>query len=391
MKTPHMKASVRGDRQSGFTMVELMVAVLVGLVATVIMFQVFAVSEGQKRTTTGAGDAQQSGLVSLYQMERDIRMAGYGINLPSLIGCTTNGFNEKGGGAFTLPLAPVTITNGAAGASDSITVMYGSSDRLGTPERLRNAVNTASDPYVVNNRYGFAPGDVVVLAEVGKPCTMAQVSAVPGTTDILHASASYVDSAGQAQTTKFNGTPPAFPGYGAWIRATNGGGRLFNLGSDPTLTTYAVVGNTLVARDATNAASSVVIADGIVQMQAQYGYDSNGDGRLNPVTVNTTLIPTGGDQWSDALPAGGLTALQWSRIVAIRLAIVARSMTPERKDATNNCVTTTAGPRWFARDPSTPYRIDVSGSDMDWGCYRYRVFEVTIPIRNVAWYPGDTF
>ena len=377
-------------RQSGFTMVELMVGVLVGLVATVVMFQVFAVSEGQKRTTTGAGDAQQNGLVSLFQMERDIRMSGYGLNLPALMGCNTYGRHESAG-AFNLPLAPVTITNGAGGAPDSVTIIYGSSDVLSTPERLRNPLGTAAQVYTLNNRYGFTPGDVVVVGEQGKTCVVAQVSALTGTTDVAHTpGGSYLDSSGDTQTTKYNGTPSVFPGYIAWVRATNMGGRILNLGKTPTFVRYAVQNNALVAFDpSAPALDPVVIVDGVVQMQAQYGYDGNGDGRITTPTNVSVLNPAGADQWADTLPAG-FAGVNWSRIVAVRLAIVARSLTPEKRNAANVCATTTVGPRWFARDPATAYNIDVSASDANWGCYRYRVFEVTVPIRNVAWFPGDS-
>jgi type IV pilus assembly protein PilW len=376
--------------QSGFTMVELMVGVLVGLVATVVMFQVFAVSEGQKRTTTGAGDAQQSGLVSLFQMERDIRMAGYGLNLPAMLGCTTYGWNETAGGGFNLPLAPVIINNGVAGAADTITVIYGNSDMIGAPERLRNPVTTSAGIYQLNNRYGYNVGDVVVLAEVGKTCTMAQVSALAGTADLQHTSGGYVDSQGQPQVTKYNGVPGAFPGYAAWIRATNMGGRIFNLGNAPTLVTYSIRNNTLVSVDATAPASTpVVVADNIVQMQAQYGYDGDGNGRITAPSNVAVLNPLGVDQWADSLPAGA-GAVNWTRITSIRLAIVARSVTPEKRNAAGNCVTSMNGPRWYARDAATPYYIDVSGTGTDWGCFRYRVFEVTIPIRNVAWYPFES-
>ena len=50
------------SRESGFTIVELMVGMLIGLISIVVMFQIFAVSEGQRRTTSGAGDAQQNGV-----------------------------------------------------------------------------------------------------------------------------------------------------------------------------------------------------------------------------------------------------------------------------------------------------------------------------------------
>ena len=76
----------------GFTLVEVMVGVMIGLIATVVIFQVFAVSESQKRTTTGGSDAQQNGGFSLFQVERDIRMAGYGLNHMALLGCQINGW-----------------------------------------------------------------------------------------------------------------------------------------------------------------------------------------------------------------------------------------------------------------------------------------------------------
>jgi type IV pilus assembly protein PilW len=108
-----------------------------------------------------------------------------------------------------------------------------------------------------------------------------------------------------------------------------------------------------------------VISDGIVQFQVQYAVDSNGDGVV--------------DSWADSIagPAVG--------VIGIRFAIVARSATPERPDpATGVCATTTAAPRWVA----TNRTIDVSG-DPDWKCYRYRVFEQTVPARNLLWMPDE--
>ena len=389
MKNLPKAVAVPMRRQSGFTLVEMMVGVLIGLIATVIMFQIFAVSEGQKRTTTGAGDAQQSGLISLFQMERDIRMAGNGLNLPTLLGCVTNGFNTVGGGAFTLPLVPVNIVNGAGTASDTVTVIYGSSDTMASPERLRNAITTSAQSYILNNRYGFKPGDVLVVGELGKSCVISQVSALPGSAEVAHLPGSYVDSQGAPQPLKFNGGAVTFPGYGAWVQATNGGGRIFNLGDQPTFVRYAVVGSELHAIDVTAPTNFAVVADGIVQMQAQYGYDGNGDGKLTAPSTVGTLNPAGADQWADAVPVG-MTAENWSRITAVRLAVVSRSVTPEKPNASGICDISTNGPRWYARDPVTPYYIDVSASGANWGCYRYRVFEVTIPIRNIGWFPDET-
>ena len=65
---------------AGFTLVETMVALVIGLLATFIVMQVFAISEGQKRTIMGGADAQSDAAVVLYLIERDLRQAGYGLS-----------------------------------------------------------------------------------------------------------------------------------------------------------------------------------------------------------------------------------------------------------------------------------------------------------------------
>ncbi len=64
----------------GFSMVEIMVGMVIAMLGTIIIFQVFAVSEGIKRTTTNGGDAQQNGAVVLLALERSLKEAGYGYN-----------------------------------------------------------------------------------------------------------------------------------------------------------------------------------------------------------------------------------------------------------------------------------------------------------------------
>src|SRR5258705_78751 len=59
-------------RQAGMSMVELMVAMAIALIGTIIIFQVFEVSEGIRRTTTSGGDAAQNGAIGLYVIENDL-------------------------------------------------------------------------------------------------------------------------------------------------------------------------------------------------------------------------------------------------------------------------------------------------------------------------------
>ncbi|HVK95151.1 MAG TPA: prepilin-type N-terminal cleavage/methylation domain-containing protein, partial [Noviherbaspirillum sp.] len=62
--------------RTGFSLIEIMVGLAMGMVSMVVIMQVFSVFEGGKRTTTGGADAQSNGAISLYMIERDVRMAG---------------------------------------------------------------------------------------------------------------------------------------------------------------------------------------------------------------------------------------------------------------------------------------------------------------------------
>src|SRR6185503_19844966 len=82
------------SRQAGMSMVELMVAMAIALIGTIIIFQVFEVSEGIRRTTTSGGDAQQNGQIGLYAMEADLRNAGMGFNDTQYAGCNASAYDS---------------------------------------------------------------------------------------------------------------------------------------------------------------------------------------------------------------------------------------------------------------------------------------------------------
>ncbi len=73
--------------QAGFSLVELMVGLTVGLIVILVVTQTLAIFEGQKRTTASGADAQQSGLLGLFSIEQDVRMAGAGFNSIPTFSC----------------------------------------------------------------------------------------------------------------------------------------------------------------------------------------------------------------------------------------------------------------------------------------------------------------
>jgi type IV pilus assembly protein PilW len=392
MNRIHSVTSHGPRRARGFTIIELMVGMLVGLLATVVMFQVFAVSEGQKRTTTGAGDAQQNGVGSVFVIERDARMAGFGLSYTPMFGCTVGAWNA--GTAFTFPLAPYVIADGTAGTPDSLTIAYGDTRAFASPVKLGANMADPGAVIKVYNRFGLSLGDLFIVASTTDfVCTLYQVQDRPGTDGIDHKSGGFVDAAGVARVTTYNqtGGNPGAMAYPKWDLAKRRGGRIINLGQSPTVVRYSLVGNQLLATNVlVPGEKPIVVSDGVVQFQVQYGYDGNADGLMDPTATSTTVVTGGADQWADSLPATPTNAM-WTNIVGVRFAVVTRSVTPEKPDpATGVCATTVAPPKWIAAGPAPDGRdIDVS-ADPDWKCYRYRVFEITVPARNLAWTPNES-
>lgn len=345
-------------RMRGFSLVELLVAMVIALIGTVIIFQVFEVSEGIKRTSTSGGDAQQFGALALFNLERDLRMAGYGINNPTMLGCTVHGYDTQPA-AHDLPaftMAPVIINAAAptvattAGTPDSVTLMYGDSALVSTPPKIIQNMVNASSVFKINNRFGFVVNDVVLAAEPGVDCSIAQVSSLP-----LGADANNIEHS----TGRFNK-----PGGLGIAYTTNG--VLFNLGPDPVRRTYSINNGRLVMSSTFGDTTAMPIADNIVSLKVQYGKDTNGNGDV--------------DTWESTM-AVAPSATDWSRILVMRLALVARSAQPEIASSGvkgDPCDTTTVAPAWSGGSFNL-------AADASWQCYRYRVFETTVPLRNLFW------
>lgn len=350
--------------KNGFSLVEVMVGMVIGLIGVLVIFQVYSIYEGQKRTTTSGSDAQQNGMVALYTMEQDIRQAGYGISNSSALGCTTTAWIN--GASTTLPpLTPVALTQNANG-NDSITLMYGNSATTPAPARLVQAAINQTDDFKIENPVAYNPGDLVIAFESGKTCALSQIDAITP--------AGCVGSACNLQhlaSPQYPYNPVAgqsiFPAGGYTTNA-----QLLNLGS-MTLLTYGI--NTATSRLTQTSGltgTTSEIADNIVNLRAQYGWDSNNNGVVEPAEyVDANTFPN---------PA---TAAQWAQVLSIRIALLARGSLREKTNAQAGyaCTVTTTvpGPAWAA----FTMRNDADGTA--WQCYRYKSYETVVPLRNIIW------
>ena len=309
-------------RARGFTLTEIMVAMVIALVGVIVIFQVFAVSEGTKRTTVSGGDAQQAGALALFTVERDLRQAGYGVNLPVDLGCAVYiNDSSRTPPNFQIPFVPVQIISNPANTPDTIIVFYGNSALMTHPPKIvANQVTSNAEVISVENRYGFLAGDRLVLADAGPKCMFAQISMLPitPTSDIQHNPGSYTDiSTGASVATRYN---PSGGIAGAGTFTTSG--RVYNLGQSPVRNQYTVTNNQLNVIAIDNFGTPPAIADNIVQFKAQYGKDTNNDGIVDTWDTVTPAIGS---------PLGpGADTAAWKQIIAIRLALVARSTLPAK-------------------------------------------------------------
>jgi type IV pilus assembly protein PilW len=329
--------------QTGFTLVEIMVGLAIGMLATLVIMQVFSVFESQKRVTTGTADAQTNGGIALYNIGRELQMAGYPL-MPmtdSPLECTT--LTADGAAANISALSPVTITDGT---SDTITLRYGSSVSGGIPTTITAMGAPTANDVTVDNNFGCQAGDITLITN-GSTCAISSASAVSGTTTVTLADTT-------AAATSAN-----LACLGDWGAIT-----------------YAATNGELTR-------NGVPTVAGIVNLQAQYGISATAASNQITSWVNANNGNADGIDW--AAP----TAADRNRIKAVRIAVVARNPKTEGANVTTACNSATAatptGLCAWAGNASSPAPTVNLTADANWQRYRYRVFETIIPLRNMIW------
>ncbi len=363
----------------GVTLIELMVGLAVGLGILLAVFQIYGTWDGRQRTGSAKNDAQMVGTLAAVSLEHDLRQAAHGFGPASSptelkTGCLVNAFF---GAAFTFTMMPVEIANGAAGAPDQLNVLYGSSGQRSTREFV---VGSTATTKTLVNRSGFVAGDRVILSNsvVANSCHLVEITAA--TTAVVgdprsfwHATGAYqsaYDTVGVFTTATLNDAA----GTGA-----NEFDQAFNLGPAPQANSWTIGGASPLRpvlqrtnRLPTNGVASVAVgvAEGIVNLQAQYGYDGDGNGQI------------AANEWLNAAPA----VPDWSRLLAVRYGLLARSRNYEALPFRAPNPSWAGGQFVMADISNAPGGADSNplGAN-NWRAYRHVVYEGVIPMRNVLW------
>ncbi|WP_156455086.1 PilW family protein [Janthinobacterium sp. B9-8] len=375
----------------GFGLIEIMVAIVISLLASLAIYQTFSTSEGFRRSTLGSGNAQSSGGIAIMQIQKDLERSGYGIGSSRALNCNVVSQNAN---YTNFPLVPVRITT-VAGGSDQISLMYSTSPAGGMPALFgEGTTHTNNDNQFVNILLAsqFQTGDLVVVwPDPGKQaqtaCPLFQITCTSA--DCVGAG---TPAAGKdfllrhTANALWNGTAVNQPFPASLPMNTT---RLFNFGT-MVRRTYCVylagnpnqcnqVGNktdgSLLSMDApkdkaVDESSWTNTTENVIQLKAQYGLDTNTDGDNIPNNVSS---------WTNTTPAN----LQgWQRLIAIRYAVLVRGNYPEKPKRDGSCNATAADAKftWAGGDFNQP--TNAQPSDTSWQCYRYSVHETVVPLRN---------
>jgi type IV pilus assembly protein PilW len=352
------------------SLVEVLVAMAIGLIGMLVITQAYIATDQFNRSTLGENGAQTNGSIALYTIGRDVRMAGYGMSKPAALGCgkinwyyQPNYSANLGGSLPDITLAPVFITV-TPGQPDQITTMYGTSDIV-LPGTLTATMPSSSSELDVDGTLGFAQQDLVLMVSATAPvtCTMEQITHIqPTAAKIQH---------NPGVTAPYN--PPGaglFPAY-------KKNDMLFNLGN-PKVRTYSVVNGALRVTDALLSAGGAApydVAEGVVDLRAEYGKDNG----VNNGTVSNTIYTANDgivDSYDNVTPASGT---EWQQVLSVRMAVLARIGVYEKPTA-GVCTATTVAPTWSGGSFTLPEGLP--------SCYRYRVFQTVVPLRNMIWHPA---
>ncbi|MEO8311455.1 MAG: PilW family protein [Caldimonas sp.] len=378
-------ASSPRRRASGLSLVEILVGVAIGLIGIVAIFQAVAVWSKHTQTTSAGGDAQVAGTLALFNIERDLKQAGHGFAkaVSPVLGCNVAATDNAPLRNFNFGLRPVAIAASAGGAPDTISVLYGDSSFYGAEGSFTDSSATTKK---LRRRAGFKAGDLAVVAvnaaaSAGTAtCQLIEINKddLPDGYTVEHSTTAYTSYYAPASAPA---AAPRFSGASAPVVTS---GTMYNLGPQPRLDVWSIQGNRILTRtDVIHAGVPMQIADGVVNLKAEYGIDADNDGVVAP------------GEWTAVAPA------DWRQLLAIRVAVLVRSRQYERNGDAGAAsgvlavTPTAANPYYFADvtrkflmtnvDGSADSFDDLTANPNNWRYYRYRVYERVIPLRNMIW------
>jgi hypothetical protein len=341
----------------------MMIASLLGVLLLYAVYQAFELSERTKRNAMTIADMQISGLQAAFLMEQEIGNAGNGL-LPAAASLARCQDEPLFGSAAFLSLRPLpaVIKKGKDDdANDEVFVFYGTAPRHTVPLAITDA--TLSPPgLTVQTPLGFSENNVLTVVPATGNCYAYNAP------DASSLSIDFVDG-----TTHFF--------LASFHEDIHKDDLLIDLGS-AIRRNYYVKDDVLYMQEwrledhrwKLKITGDPLISH-VVRFWAQYGIDTAKNDYIDQ------WVPATGIWSTDSLRKAPLDQIR--QIKALRLAFVLRSEEPD-KEITNDYIasvfldcplhaTCSGKTAHIAHDTSQPYG------------WRYRTYEVVVPMRNAIW------
>jgi type IV pilus assembly protein PilW len=375
--------STRMRRQApGFTLVELLVAVTVGMALVLAATTMLIRHESGRRSLTSINDVSVGGAYISFVLDRTIRSAGSGFRRGwkagygcQLLVSRNNTTVLPRSNAFPPPfaglpqaqrLAPVIVYAGqGSGGSDVLSVATGSSGLGESPLRvLPNSA--ASNQLRVPATVGMRAGDLVLVMQDGVNCMLEQLQSgfAGGADQLVSFGGTYASGSINSVSLASMGTTST-----AWVTPIgNVAGnqpafQFLGIGDNNTLQSYDVM-----RLDGTDA--PVPLADGVVDLRALYGIEG-----ATPGVIGSWVDPSVAPYDSASLNAGTAAAqANLAKILAVRVGLVLCNSQPEKTAVSPATLTLFA-------DLGSPLSRSHTLSSSD-QLMRWRTVEFTVPLRN---------
>lgn len=307
-------SSMRMSMQRGVTLVELMVAVAIGLFMTAIIAALYLNMRGSFRYQEEYSRMQSGGRFAMESISRDVRMAGYsgcgaitklanvvtgGLASPYLnFGSPIIGYE---GGVSTFPTA---LTNASAVSGSDAVILLG----VDTSSEL---VVQSHDPVlatITTKQHSIKIGELLLITDCGR-AALFQMTGPAGTnvSSVEHAAGSgspgnctkeLGTSCGRATTYQFKPGSSLMRIYSnAYFVAPS------SSGTGNSLWVMSMTGQT----NGTSAAKELI--DGVDSMQITYGLDGDGVRSANQF-----------------VKADSIAASDWPKVVAVRVSLLVNSV-----------------------------------------------------------------
>ncbi len=292
--------------QRGLTLIELMIAVMLGIFITGGMIQLFVNNKQSYRVQENLSRVQENGRFAMGFITRDLRLAGY-------YGCLSDATNidtnlNAGSGYDNYAVAIAGTNDNGLNSSDSITTSGMAASNIYVVETPA----TPSADLKVTDNSGLAKNDVVMVLD----CTagdLFQITNDPSTggaagkDEVIHNTGAVSDGPG-------NLDKPFQKIYGTDAQIYKPRGVKYFIAANP-------VGQPALFQSVNGGATQELV-EGIESMQILYGADTNGDNTAN------YYVPAG---------TGGL---DMEEVISVRVSLLVSTL--EDNIATQSASTTLA-------------------------------------------------